>query len=103
MSKVGINTVPAAGVRHGDINVVHPGHALGHHHLLLLGRVHVALAADDQLGPAHGAVAPDLGIVAVVADDQADLEPFGTVRHIGAVAGIPALDGAPRHDLAVLL
>src|SRR5256885_12625295 len=38
----------------------------------LLGRVHVALAAHDELGAAHGAVAPDLGVVAVVADDRSE-------------------------------
>src|SRR5256885_14950071 len=56
----------------------------------LLGRVHVALAAHDELGAAHGAVAPDLGVVAVVADDEADLQALGAFAHIGAVARVPA-------------
>src|SRR5262249_13867248 len=103
VTEVGIDAIEAGSVGHGDVNVVHPGHALGDHDLLFLGGVHVALATDDELGPAHGAVAPDFRIIAVVADDQADLEPLGPVGNVRAVAGIPALDGAPGHDLAVLL
>src|SRR5262249_26333595 len=78
-------------------------HRLGDHDLLFLGRVHVALAAHDQLGAAHGTVAPDFRVVAVIADDEADLQPLGALRDVGAVARIPALDRAPGHDLAVLL
>src|SRR6185503_17189036 len=93
----------AGGVGHGNIDVVGPGHGLGHEHLLVLGRIHVALAAHDELGAFHGAVAPDLGIVAVIADDEAGLEPLRPFRDVGAIARIPAFNRHPRHDLAILL
>ncbi len=72
-------------------------------HLLVLGRIHVALATDDQLGTLHRAVAPDFRIVAVVADDQRHLEALRPFGNVGAVAGIPALDRHPWHDLAIFL
>jgi hypothetical protein len=103
VAEVAVHAVEAGGVGHRHVGVVGEGHRLADQDLLLLGRVHVALAADDQLGALHGAVAPDLGIVAVVADDQADLQALGPVADVGAVAGVPALHRHPRHDLAVLL
>ena len=103
VAEVGIDAVEAGGIGDRDIDVVGPGHRLGDQDLLFLGRIHVALAAHDQLGALHGAVAPDLRKVAVVADDQADLQALRAVGDIGAVAGIPAFDRHPRHDLAVLL
>ena len=103
MAEVAVDAVEAGRVRHRHIGVVGPGHGFRHHHLLLLGRIHVALAAHDELRAAHRAVAPDLRIVAVVADDQADLEALRPLGDVGAVARIPALDRHPRHDLAVLL
>src|SRR5450830_231289 len=103
VAEVAVNTVPARGIGHRHIGVVGKGHGLADQDLLLLGRVHVALATHDEFGPLHGAVAPDLGVVAVVADDQADLQALGAFAHIGAVAGVPALDRHPGHDLAVLL
>ena len=65
--------------------------------------VHVALAADDELGALHRAVAPDLGVVAVVADDERHLEPLRPVGDVRLPARVPPLDRAPRQDLAVLL
>src|SRR6266700_3846867 len=103
VTEVGIDAVKAGGVGDRDIDVVGPGHRLGNHDLLFLGWIHVALAAHDQLGALHGAVAPDLRKIAVVADDQADLHALRTVGDIGAIAGIPAFDRHPRHDLAILL
>jgi hypothetical protein len=103
VAEVRVHAVEAGRVGHRHVGVVHEGHGLRDQDLLLLGRVHVALAADDEFGAAHRAVAPDLGVVAVVADDQADLHALGAVAHVGAVARVPALDGHPRHDLAVLL
>mmetsp|Transcript_4567 Transcript_4567/g.13562 ORF Transcript_4567/g.13562 Transcript_4567/m.13562 type:complete len:391 (+) Transcript_4567:301-1473(+) len=101
--KVAVDPIVTGGVGHRDVDVVHPGHGLGGDDLLLLRGVHVALAAHDELGAPHGAVAPDLRVVAVVADDEADLEALGTVADIGLVPGVPAFDGAPRHNLAVFL
>src|SRR6202171_5626441 len=103
VAEVGIDAVKAGRIGDRDIDVVGPGHRLGNEDLLFLGRIHVALAAHDQLGTLHGAVTPDFRKVAVVADDQADLEAFRTVGNIGAVAGIPAFDRHPWHDLAVFL
>ncbi len=103
MAEIGVDAVEAGGIGHRHVDVVHPRHGLGHHDLLVLGGVHIALAAHDQFGAAHGAIAPDLRIIAVVADDEADLQAFGTFRYIGAVARVPALYRHPRHDLAVLL
>ena len=103
VAEVGIHAVEAGGVGHRHIAVVGPGHGLGHHHLLVLGRIHVALAAHDQLGALHRAVAPDFRVVAVVADDQADLHALRPFADVGLATGIPALDGAPGNDLAVLL
>ena len=60
MAEIGIDAVEAGGVGDRDIDVVRPRHRLGHDHLLVLGRIHVALAAHDQLGALHRAVAPDL-------------------------------------------
>ena len=103
VAEVGINPIEAGRIGHGDIGVIGPGHGLGHGDLLLLGRIHITLTANDQFGALHGAVAPDFGIVAVIADDQADLQALGAVVNIGAVTRIPALDRHPRHDLAVFL
>ena len=103
VAEVGIDAVEAGGIGDRDIDIVGPGHRLGDQHLLFLGRIHVALAAHDQLGALHGAVTPDLREIAVVADDQADLHALRAVGDIGAIAGIPAFDRHPRHDLAVLL
>src|SRR5690606_28409110 len=99
VAEVGVDAVEAGGVGDGHVDVVHPGHGLGDEDLLVLGGVHVALAAHDELGAAHGAVAPDLGVVAVVADDEAHLQAFGALGDVGAVARVPALDRAPGHDL----
>src|SRR5258708_6750023 len=71
-TEVRIDTVEAGSVRDRDVTIVGPRHRLRHHHLLVLGRIHIALAAHDQLGPLHRAVAPYLGIIAVIADDQRD-------------------------------
>src|SRR5690606_19651101 len=103
MPEVAVDATEAGGIGHRHVAVVGPGHALGHQHLLVLGRVHVALAAHDQLGALHRAVAPDFRVVAVVADDQAELQALGTFADVGAVARVPALDGAPGDALAVLL
>ena len=103
VAEVGIDAVEAGGIGDRDIDIVGPGHRLGNQDLLFLGRIHVALAAHDQFGALHGAVAPDFRKVAVVADDQADLQTFRAFGHVGAIAGIPAFDRHPRHDLAVLL
>src|SRR6202040_3704231 len=103
VAEVGIDAVEARGIRDRDIDVVGPRHGLGHQHLLILGGIHVALAANDQLGALHGAIAPDFRIVAVVADDQRHLHALRAFGNIGAVAGIPAFDRHPRHDLAVFL
>lgn len=47
-------------------------------HLLLLAGIHVALAAHDQLCALHGAIAPDLRVIAIITDDlqsrQAQME-----------------------------
>src|SRR6202040_3322248 len=86
-----------------DINIVGPGHRLGNEDLLFLGWIHVTLTAHDQLGTLHGTVAPDFRKVAVVANDQTDLHALRTFGNIGAIAGIPAFDRYPRHDLAVFL
>src|ERR1700691_5187232 len=103
MTEIGIDAIETGGIGHGHIDVVGPRHRFRHHHLLILGRIHVALAADDQLGPLHGAVAPDLGIIAVITDDERYLEPLGSVGNVGAIAGIPALDRHAGHDLAIFL
>src|SRR4029450_4633215 len=102
-TEIGIDAVKPRRIGNRNIDIVGPGHRLGNHDLLLLGGIHVALATHDQLGALHGAIAPDFRIVAVIADDQADPQAFRTIGDIGAVAGIPALDRHPRHDLAVLL
>mmetsp|Transcript_47660 Transcript_47660/g.115704 ORF Transcript_47660/g.115704 Transcript_47660/m.115704 type:complete len:238 (+) Transcript_47660:624-1337(+) len=91
------------GVGNGHVAVVHEGHRLGDEDLLVLARGHVTLAPDHQLGALHAAVPPDLRVVAVIADDQADLEPLGTLSDVRGLAGVPALDRAPGEDLAVLL
>src|SRR5579883_6905 len=103
MAEIGVDAVEARGIGDRDIDIVGPGHGLRHQDLLILRGVHVALAAHDELGALHRAVAPDLGIVAVIADDEAHLEPLRALGDIGAIAGIPALDGNPGHDLAVFL
>mmetsp|Transcript_4779 Transcript_4779/g.21633 ORF Transcript_4779/g.21633 Transcript_4779/m.21633 type:complete len:269 (+) Transcript_4779:1630-2436(+) len=103
VAKVGINSVVARGVCDCDVDVVHPRHALGDHDLLLLGGVHVSLAPHDELGAFHGAVSPNLGVVAVVADDERHLDSFGAGGDVRAVSRVPSLDGAPGEDLAVLL
>src|SRR5690606_5060287 len=103
VAKVGIDAIKAGGIGHGHVAVVGPGHGLRHHHLLFLGGVHVALAAHDELGAPHGAVAPDLRIVAVVTDDQADFHPLRPFADVGAVAGIPAFNGTPGNAFAVFL
>lgn len=64
--------------------------------LLLLGGVHVPLAADDQLGALHRAVAPDLGVVAVVADDERDLEPLRADAHLPCQRHLGCTSGTPR-------
>ncbi len=101
--EVGIYAVEAGAVGDSHIHIVRPRHRFGHHDLLVLGRIHIALASDDQLGALHRAIAPNFRIVAVVANDQADfhaLRPFG---HISGVSRIPAFDRAPRNAFAVLL
>src|SRR5690606_38292440 len=103
MPEVAVDATEAGGIGHRHVAVVGPGHALGHQHLLVLGRVHVALAADDQLGALHRAVAPDLRVIAVVADDQADLHALRAFGDVGAVARVPALDRAPGDAVAVFL
>mmetsp|Transcript_22366 Transcript_22366/g.73490 ORF Transcript_22366/g.73490 Transcript_22366/m.73490 type:complete len:217 (+) Transcript_22366:114-764(+) len=95
VAEVAVDSVMTGRIRHGHVHVVHPGHALGHHDLLVLGWIHVPLAADDELGPLHSAVPPDLRVVAVVTDDQRHLNPLGTLGHVRVVAGVPSLDGAP--------
>src|SRR5205807_2573422 len=45
----------------------------------------------------------DLWVVAIVADDQADLESLRTLGDEGLVSRVPRLDGRPWHDLVVLL
>ena len=79
------------------IDIVHPSHALGHKDLLLLGRIHVTLATHNELGALHGAVPPDLRVVAIIADNQRDLEAFRSLCHISLAAGVPALDYCNRH------
>ncbi len=101
--EVRVHAVEPGGVGHRHVAVVGPRHRLGHQHLLVLGRVHVALAAHDEFGALHGAVPPDLRVVAVVADDQRDLHALGPVRDVGVLARVPGLDRTPREDLAVLL
>ncbi len=103
MAEIRVDAVEARGVGDRHVAVVGPGHGFRHGDLLLLRRVHVALAADDQLGALHGAIAPDLRVVAVIADDEAHLHALRAFGHVGAVARIPAFDRHPRHDLAVLL
>ncbi|MCY1555251.1 hypothetical protein D9M68_918910 [compost metagenome] len=61
------------------------------------------MAADNEFGTSHRAVAPDFGVIAVIADDEAHLHALGAFAHVGAVARIPALNGDPRHDFSVLL
>lgn len=103
MTKVRINAIETGGIGHSHIDIVHPRHTLGYHYLLLLSRVHIALATHDQFGPAHCAVPPDFRVVAVIADDQANFHTFGAFRHIGTVPRVPTFDWRPRHDLAILL
>src|SRR5579864_9627815 len=100
MAEVGVHAVEAGGVRHGDIDIVGPGHGFGHDDLLVLGRIHVALAAHDQFRTLHRAITPDFRVVAVVADDQRNLQALRTFRYVSAVAGIPSFDRHPGHDLA---
>ena len=56
------------------IAIASPGHAFGHHDLLLLRRVHVSLAPHHELGAFHRAVSPDFRVVAIVAYDEAHLD-----------------------------
>src|SRR3984957_20958023 len=103
VTEVGIDAVKAGGIGDRDINIVGPGHRLGDQDLLFLGWIHVTLTAHDQLVTLHGTVAPDFRKVAVVANDQTDLHALRTFGNIGAIAGIPAFDRYPWHDLAVFL
>src|SRR5450830_711111 len=103
MAEIGIHAVKTGGIGDGNVDVIHPCHRLGDQHLLILGGVHVALATHDQFGALHGAVAPDFRIIAIVADDQTDFESLGSIADISGVAGIPAFDRRPGHDLAILL
>src|SRR5437764_7018064 len=103
MPEVRVDPIPAGRVGHRDVRRVLPRRSLGDHSLLLLGGVHVALTAHNQLRAAHRAVAPDLGVIAVIADDQADLESLGAFAYIRLVAGVPSLYWAPWADLAIPL
>jgi hypothetical protein len=64
-------------------------------HLLLFRGIHIALAANNKLGALHGAIAPDFGIVAIVADDQADFQALRALGHEGMIARVPA---CRKHD-----
>src|SRR6266849_136844 len=103
VTEIGVDAIEARRIGDGHIDIVRPCHRLRHHYLLILRRIHVALTADNQLRTPHRAVAPDLREVAVVTDDQADLHALRAVGYVGAIAGVPALDWHPRHDLAILL
>mmetsp|Transcript_19013 Transcript_19013/g.47976 ORF Transcript_19013/g.47976 Transcript_19013/m.47976 type:complete len:298 (+) Transcript_19013:493-1386(+) len=103
VTEVGVNPVVARGVGDSDVAVVHEGHCLCDKDLLIFARRHVSLAPDHELRALHAAVPPDLRVVAVIADNQADLEALGPLRDEGGVTGVPSLDGAPGDDLAVLL
>src|SRR6185437_6437858 len=103
MTEIGVDAVEAGGVRDGHIDVIRPGHRLRHDHLLILGGVHIPLTPHDKFGTLHCAISPYLRIISVVADDQADLQTLRSIGYVGAVAGIPAFDRHPWHDLAIFL
>ena len=59
---------------------------------------------DNELCSLHCTVAPDLGIVAVVADDHADFHPLRTFTDdCSKITRSPPFNGRPGEQLAVLL
>ena len=72
--------------------------------LLCLGWVHVPLWTNDQLSSMHSTLAPDLGIVSVVANDHRNLHALRALGDRAAeVSRSPSFNGSPRQDLSVLL